>query len=170
MSFKAPWCKALWISSALATVIIGLVGWFAGRDAPGAIGWLVRGLPFLLLGGALPFVVRGYTITPHEVRVHRLLWHDRLPREGLISATADPRAMSGSLRLFGNGGLFAITGLYRNAALGRFRAFVNDPKLSVILRYANRTVVLAPEDPERFAALLNAPVVRGASWNPGGLG
>ncbi len=46
--------------------------------------------------------------------------------------------MRGSLRLFGNGGMFSITGLYRNRALGNYRAFVTDLKKTVVLRFMKR--------------------------------
>lgn len=42
--------------------------------------------------------------------------------------------MSYATRLWGNGGLFAVTGLYRDKVHGRFRAFVTDPNRLVLVR------------------------------------
>jgi hypothetical protein len=92
----------------------------------------------VLLSGALPFIVRGYTITGDTILVHRLLWDTKLPRAGLESATAEPDAMRRSIRTFGNG-----------------RAFVTDPRRAVVLRYANRRVVLSPDAPEDFVRELD---------------
>lgn len=109
-------------------------------------------LPLLILPGAALFIIRGYEIEPNVLAIRRLLWTTRLSLSGLQSATAEPNAMRGSLRLCGNGGLFSITGWYRNRALGNYRAFVTHLKKTVVLRFANRTVVVSPEKPEQFAA------------------
>jgi hypothetical protein len=96
------------------------------------------------------FAIRGYAVTPDAVLVRRLFWTTRLPRAGLQSATFDPQAMRGSLRTFGNGGFFSITGFYWSKTLRTYRAFVTDPRQAVVLRYERRTVVVSPGDPEAF--------------------
>jgi hypothetical protein len=62
----------------------------------------------------------------------------------------DPEAMSGSIRLAGNGGLFAFTGLYRSRRLGNYRAFATDPENSVVLTFSERIIVVTPNDPRGF--------------------
>ncbi len=57
-------------------------------------------------------------------------------------------------RLCGNGGLFSFTGLCRNQALGSYRAFVTDETRTVVLRFPNRTAVVSPADPGKFAESL----------------
>jgi hypothetical protein len=52
--------------------------------------------------------------------------------------------------LFGNGGLFSFTGVFRSPKLGRYRAYVTDPARTVILRFAERIAVVSPEDPDAF--------------------
>ena len=99
--------------------------------------------------------VSGYTITRDAILVHRPLWDTKLPRAGLESASADPEAMRGSLRTFGNGGGFSITGFYYNKRLGSYRAWVTDPHQTVVLRYANRRVVLSPDKPGEFVRQLS---------------
>jgi hypothetical protein len=112
------------------------------------VGWLVA----LILPVAALFIVRSYAIEPNVLAIRRLLWTTRLPLAGLQSAEVSPNVMRGSLRLFGNGGMFSITGLFRNRALGNYRAFVTDLTKTVVLRFPNRTVVISPENPERFVA------------------
>jgi len=106
-------------------------------------------LPTFVLG-LLPFIIRGYEITPDSLLIRRLFWTTRLSRSGLQSAEVVPGAMKGSLRLCGNGGGFAFTGWYRNKALGNYRAFVTDLKNTVVLRYATKTIVVSPGDAEGF--------------------
>ena len=117
---------------------------------PEPVNWLVLLLLIMMLPGAALFIVRCYAIEPNVLAIRRLLWTTRLPLAGLQSAEVSPDVMRGSLRLFGNGGMFSITGLFRNRALGNYRAFVTDLKRTVVLRFPKRTVVVSPENPERF--------------------
>jgi len=65
--------------------------------------------------------------------------------------------MRGSIRTFGNGGLFSFTGFYRNRLLGAYRAFVTDPRQAVVLRFPKRNVVVSPGAPEEFVRDLPLP-------------
>jgi hypothetical protein len=105
--------------------------------------------PSLILVSLL-FVVRSYSITGGHLSIGRLLWSTTIPLLGIHEAIHDPTAIKGSLRIFGNGGLFGITGLYWNKNLGRFRLFATDPKKAVVLRLHDRIVVISPEEPEAF--------------------
>jgi hypothetical protein len=142
------------VSSVLATVLVLGIALGSLLIPMPHLGWAITfGLRWPLLAivpGAALFIVRGYAITSEAVFVVRPFWRTRLSRRGLQSATFEPGAMSGSLRLCGNGGFFSFTGLFSNKRLGRYRAFVTDPKLTVVLRYEGRTVVLSPERPEEF--------------------
>lgn len=109
-------------------------------------------LPMLLLPGAALFIIRSYTIEPNVLAIQRLFWATRLPLAGMQSAEIVPNVMRGSLRLFGNGGMLAITGFYRNRALGNYRAFVTDLTRAVVLKFPGKTIVVSPENPERFVS------------------
>lgn len=153
---KAPWSTSLIVISSLATLLC------AGISA--GIIWKSRGtlalpalIPLALILGAALFTIRGYTVTANAILVRRLFWETALPLAGLQSAEFDPKAMRWSLRLFGNGGLFSFTGLFRNKLLGTYRAFVTDPKRAVVLRYESRTVVISPAAPEEFIHDLPTP-------------
>lgn len=152
LTFNAPWGRTLrWMSSFSVVLLLGIfiAIWVLDKSpASRSALWL---LPALLIVTAL-FVIRGYTIEPTELLIRRLLWHTRLPLAGLQSAAFQPKAMQGSLRLFGNGGMFAFTGWYRNRALGTYRAFVTDLNNTVVLKFEKRTIVISPENPEKFVA------------------
>lgn len=107
-------------------------------------------LPLAIIAGGALFTIRGYTVTPDAVWVHRLFWKTRLSLTGLQSARFEPDAMSGSIRIFGNGGLFSFSGFFRNKTLGTYRAIVTDPHLTVVLRFSSRTMVVSPSTPEDF--------------------
>ena len=152
----APWPVSLKVVSTVAAVV--LVGVTAvlyravprGTRVPFAEGFgtFVFVVPLAILLVALCFLVRGYELDGTGLYVERLLWRTRIDLGGLTRAWHDPSAMRRSLRLFGNGGLFSITGIFQNAALGRYRAFVTDPKRAVVLRYESRVVVVSPADPD----------------------
>jgi hypothetical protein len=155
-TYHAPWGISLRLVSALcvaAGLLANLLPWFAPAAGRWALALVGGGMLALLLGATL-FVVRGYTLEPDALAIRRLLWTTRVPRAGLQSATFTPGAMRRSLR-FGNGGMFSITGWYHSRALGNYRAFVTDLNRTVVLRFATRTVVVSPENPEAFAAELS---------------
>jgi hypothetical protein len=159
--YEAPWSTSLIAMSIVTTVIcLGVVGggWWslAAKHAPGVFGWVVL-LPLVILFGAALFTIRGYSISSDSILVHRLLWSTVLPRAGLESAQVEPDAMRRSLRTFGNGGAFSFTGFYYNKRLGSYRAYVTDRHRTVVLRYANRRVVLSPASPEDFVHDLAIP-------------
>jgi hypothetical protein len=152
--YEAPWSTSLIVLSVLTTIVcVGATtaAWLSlGIKNPPGVPGLVALLPLVILFGAALFTVRGYSISSDSILVHRLLWSTVLPRTGLESAHAEPDAMRGSIRTFGNGGAFSFTGFYYGKRLGSYRAYVTDPHRTVILRYAKRRVVLSPATPEDF--------------------
>lgn len=152
--FGAPWGTALWVVSLLVTVL--LVGISVGglSFVPGSVRPLhwAMGLPLLILAGASLFVVRGYTVAGRRLLIRRLLWTTEVDLTGLRSARQDRSALRLSLRLWGNGGLYSITGYYWNRQLGLYRTFLTDVSRSVVLDLPRRTVVVSPDDPGAFIA------------------
>jgi len=157
-TYKSPWSTSLIVVSVLATLLC-LVPTFGVPFLPmpkhggEVIRWL-RWLPLALVFGCALFTVRGYTITPDAILVHRLLWDTRLPRAGLKSAEFVTGVMNRSLRTCGNGGFFSFTGFYWSKTLRSYRAYVTDLRRTVVLRYERRTVVVSPDAPEEFVAEL----------------
>lgn len=98
--------------------------------------------------------VLGYGLEAEAIAIHRHGRVDRLPLAGLCEAAFDPDATAWSLKLFGNDGLGAITGRFRNTRLGPYRAYITDRARTVVLRWPDRCVVLSPDRPEEFVAEL----------------
>jgi len=155
---SAPWPTFLKVSSFLASALLLGVGLAAAKAIPQgtrvpfaeAFGTLVAFVPPAIAAFAALFIVTGYDLEPGRLSIRRLLWSTRVPLKGLHRIYADPTIMKGSIRLFGNGGLFSFTGLYRNQAIGRYRAFVTDPGHCVALFLQDRVVVISPADPADF--------------------
>ena len=151
--FNAPWGKALKVMTGVSVLIlvnIPVIGMFSGPQ--GNVVWTLGMIvvPLLSLATAAFFLIRGYVLTGDVLLVQRLGWNSKLDLSGLSAAEADPRAMAKSIRTFANGGMFCFAGIFRNKKLGSYRAFATDPKLSVVLRFNSRVVVVTPENPEDF--------------------
>ncbi len=153
-SFSAPWGRSLRLTTGGAVVVLLVVvftGLFTGPRQ--FLVWRVAmiGLPLVVLLSTLPFMVRGYVLTERHIEVRRLGWNTMLPLAGLVAVSGEPEGLCGSVRVFGNGGLFAITGWFWNRRIGRFRAYATDPSRVVLLRYRDgRNVVLTPDDVQNF--------------------
>lgn len=167
--FKARWGAPLILMTLLATAMLVLVpvGCWMMLDKIGDFARSTKAAPPELLKFAMLlmvfapvvsvlicafYMVRGYVVTDDSVIVLRLGWGTPLNLRRLISAEVDPEALKKSMRIFGNSGLFAFTGIYRNQKLGVFRVYATDASRAVVLRFSDRTVVVTPDDPQKFVA------------------
>lgn len=159
-TYKAPWSTSLIVVSVLSTLLcLGLTFvLFSAWRHSGTPGVWLRWLPLALVFACALFTVRGYTIAPDAILVHRLLWATRLPRAGLKSAESVPGAMRKSIRTCGNGGFYSFTGFYWSKTLRSYRAYVTDLNRTVVLRYERRMVVVSPDSPEDFVRELLEPL------------
>jgi hypothetical protein len=158
--FSAPWSRSLRLITALSVALlltVALAGLVLGPRRPLAWRMVMVGVPLVVLLGALVFTVRGYVLTESQIEVRRLGWRTTLPYAGLAAVTGEPDGLRGSLRLFGNGGLFAISGWFWNRRIGRFRAYATDPQRAVLLRYRDDSKVLVtPHDVQHFIVRLRS--------------
>jgi hypothetical protein len=153
-SYRAPWSPLLRIVSIGATILcLGIGGVQLSQlsgGAPAAV-WISLAILLLIPGAAL-FTVRGYRFEASTLLIERLLWSTRVPLDGLLSAAVEENGMCGSIRTCGNGGFYSFTGWYWSRRLGAYRAYVTDQRRPVVLRLAQRTILVSPERPEEFAA------------------
>ena len=147
-TYKAPWSWSLILVSGGITLIAIAIAIYLVRDDYS----LVALVPCAIVLGALVFTIRGYTVTPEAILVHRLFWSTRLPLARLESAEVAPEVMRRSMRLWGIGGLFSFAGWFWNKALGIYRAYTTDLHRTVVLRFPGRPVVLSPAMPDQFVS------------------
>jgi len=124
-------------------------------------GWFMVVVLLLTILLSAVYMVRGYALTEDFLIVKRLGWDSRVSLARLMSAAADPNAVHGSFRIFGNGGCFSFVGWYRNKTLGTYRAYATDVKRSVVLRFSDKTIVVTPDDPQKFVAEITPSI-----WKP----
>jgi hypothetical protein len=97
-----------------------------------------------------------YLRTPvgYEMRGDRLIVHLRVgsKRFGpVIDYEPVTEPISFAVRLWGNGGLFAVTGLYRNRVYGRFRAYVTNLESLVLVETRDaEKIVISPANAEAW--------------------
>ena len=156
--YRATWSTLLRIISAAASLLcVGVAIHERHALATGdfrSLDFWFGLLPLALLIGAALCTVRGYSITPDAILIHRLCWKTKLSRQGLESAEYQPSILRRSIRTFGNGGFFSFTGWCYNRTLGTFRAYATDINRTVVLRLSGKTIVLTPDEPEKFASEL----------------
>jgi hypothetical protein len=152
--FSAPW------SLSVLVITYGVLGLMAGvaivchQQAPPDARWLATGILAAIVLVTLPFSVRGYVLTPEALWIERWGWRHAISLRDVVSATVDPEALRGSLRLFASGGLFGFFGIFWSRRLGIFRAYCTAPERCVLLKLRQRTVVVSPDNPEAFVAAL----------------
>lgn len=151
-SFSAPWGTGVKLVTLFIFAVLGVSFFLIARrvDEIGSVAFVVLIGELAVLLGGMAFTTSGYTIVGSTLEVRRLFWSTRIDLTGLESAEHNPGALKRSLRLFGNGGFFGVSGLFRNKTLGRYRAWITDPNRAVILRFPDRVVVVSPEPPGEF--------------------
>ncbi len=152
----APWSTSLKVISLLGTIMLCGVSYAAYRSIPAPVGFThqfglgVALIPLIVLLASFLSIVRGYTVDFSELSVERLLTATRIPLLGLTRVWADTAVCKGSVRVFGNGGLFSFSGWFYSRRLGRHRLFVTDFRKAVVLKFPDRAVVVSPEVPQVF--------------------
>ena len=144
--YAAPWGWQVRVTTVLGGVALGLPA-LMGLSGGRFVGYLLAALA----SGSLAFIIRGFSLSGRVLEVQRLAWSTRITLAGLREVIVRPDAMRGAWRIWGNGGLFAISGRFSSSQLGRFRAFVTDPARTVVLVTADGPIVVSPDDPEAFA-------------------
>jgi hypothetical protein len=148
--YQASWGLTLKVLSVFCVILmcsISVLG-MQGTDFVAKI--MVGFVPILILLGALPFIVKGYFFDGHVLFIRRLFWDTEVDLSDLQEIYQDPMATKGSLKMWGNGGMFSFTGWFWNKHLGFYKAYITDPRNNVVLKFSKRTIVATPDMPEEF--------------------
>ncbi len=145
----------------LATLVSAVVVLFATTVAfvlivrdhnppPGLVVGAIGVIPIGFGLGWLTARIRRYRLVGDELRIALQYRTLRFPLAGLVSAAADREAMRGAWKVYGDGGLAAISGRYRSKRLGSFRAYLTDSEHAVVLRWPDRCLVISPQQHSFF--------------------
>jgi hypothetical protein len=150
--YAAPWSGLLVIITLPMTALcLGLAIHSTLRG-----GWGLSLFLVALTVGCACTSIRGYSITPDAILIHRPFWTTHLPLAGLQSAQVAQPGMLAGIRI-GNGGFFSFTGWRYGTRLGLYRVFLTDHHQAVILRYPLRTIAISPSPPGEFVRDLPIP-------------
>jgi hypothetical protein len=158
---RVRWSTRLVLGAMVA--FIGFDAWLAFSGiVPSSARWVLLIVPWLALGivGGIAWYSRvlGFRLAGGELVARRPNRETRFELAGLEAVEADPKAMDWSIKTFGNDGLGAITGHFRNRKLGAYEALVTDRERTVVLRWPKRCLVVSPDRPEEFARAVRARV------------
>lgn len=150
--FKAPWSAGLWGISLIASlVVLGMPIFIANSEIKSYVSPFFVPLLILIWLLTLLYTVRGYRLEKGRLFIRRLFWDTPVSLDGFQSAQLiGGDVVKGSIRLFGNGGLFAFCGWFWNRSMGRYRMWVTDTKRLVLIQCAGRKMVVSPDDPQEF--------------------
>ncbi len=146
--YRAPWDFLLIIiTSAVVVLLVGV----------NVITASITGIPTIIaiavVLGCAAFGVYGYSIQDGKIKILRLGWSKDIPINDIKSINYMPNAMLGSIRTFGNGGVFGYIGHFRNGILGNYQAYVTHRIMTVVIRTKdNKHYVISPDDPEQFVS------------------
>ncbi|MBI5388409.1 MAG: hypothetical protein HZA90_27405 [Verrucomicrobia bacterium] len=155
-NFDAPWSWQLWVATLFSVAVLAGVAviFFVAVPSPGVPRLALATTGLLGIAVASLFTIRGYEVGDHDLAVLRLGWRSRISLAGLKSVEFLPDATRKSVRLCGNGGMFAFCGWFSNGRLGRYRLFGTDPRRSVVLFFDKRRIVVTPDEPQAFVRKL----------------
>lgn len=94
------------------------------------------------------FSTSKYTVTTNELIIHRPI-SDRAILIADIKEirSVDPKDFSGTIRTFGNGGLFGYYGKFYNSKIGNMTWYVTQNKNSILIRtQQGDKIMISPDD------------------------
>ena len=161
VEFAAPVGRRVRLVTGSCLLVVGILAVIAVAFIVGGVGpvqrsWPATLAPVIAAAVMVPIMlysrVLGYRLTEHELQVLRIRRVNRFAFDGLQGVEVDPKATAWSIKTFGNDGLGAMVGRFRNRKLGAYRAFVTDLGRTVVLRWPGCCLVVSPDRPEEFAA------------------
>lgn len=147
-NFRAPWGTKLWVMTVVVLGILAVV-------LVTAKGWTVL-LLLGIVGLAMAYAVRGYSVTDSQLLILRLGWATKFDLADLSSIEFSPGATLGSIRTMGIGGLFGFVGHFHNEILGSYRAYATNEDNTVVLSFSSQKIVITPDSPAEFVEAVTA--------------
>ena len=163
--FSAPWSRFLKVISAVISIVICVAFWFAAptttvNETVPFQTFLIL-FPVAMLGSAAIFIIRRYEVTDGHIEIVRIIGRTKYAIDNIETIAFEPKATALSIRTMGNGGLYSISGFFRNKELGAYRAYVtNSANTVVIRRKKGSPIVISPGEPTDFVDAVNDQINR----------
>lgn len=118
---------------------------------------MLASLSLLVIFLGYAYSPRGYRLEGRALLVARLAGTVRIALDGIREVRrATPEDYSGSIRLWGSGGLFGYYGLFRTAKLGKSTWYMTNRSRGVVVTTAAKTVIVSPDDSDGFLSAIQA--------------
>ncbi|TRY33888.1 helix-turn-helix domain-containing protein [Aliiglaciecola sp. M165] len=129
-----------------------------------AIEFFSTGTPFISIFFVtltyLVFSIQGYSVIDNRLLIHHIGWSSNFDLSSLSSIEVNPYVMMGAIRIFGVSALFVSTGRFRSNVIGKFKAYITNPKNGLVLRFDDEQIVITPDDPEAMHASIEESISR----------
>lgn len=160
MTFKAPWERALLITTVAVSLFllgVGVAVFFAvhlgSKGEADWVAWLVLLMQPAIMLGAYVSAPTAYRITGREIVIQRPIGAIRIPFTEIQEIRRlGKEEIGGSIRTWGSDGFFGYYGRYRNSRLGSFRMYATDRSRLVLIR-GKKTYVISPDKPDTFVEM-----------------
>lgn len=147
------------LTIALTILFAGMVVFYIVHmnDAGKTASLFVIGLLFVIFLSSCLFCPKGYIVTTDTLIIKRIVSPVTIVRSKILSAEQlDDNSLSGSIRLFGVGGLFGYFGKFSNRKLGTMTWYATrrNSNLVLITTTDHKKLILTPDEPAAFIETL----------------
>ena len=132
----------------VGVAIYGVVQLVSGHIYSGGATVAVAVLVMLL---AYLFSVQRYSVDEEFISIVRPIGTIRIPRSN-TRVFRDAKITDGAIRVWANGGLFSIAGLFYSKQSGWLHAYMRNSKVIVAIQHDRKTYLVSPDDANRFIA------------------
>jgi hypothetical protein len=157
----ANWGLDVWagtiISCTILLLVAAIVVWLPLQGAQGDWRSKVMILPYTIVVIELSYLawmasgtIKGYAVSSTGIELYTFRGRVPLISSSLKNVAIDPVALNNALRVWGTGGMFRLSGIFKTKTYGLAEVFVSNAKKSVILQSAQGNFIVSPDSPEEF--------------------
>jgi hypothetical protein len=158
MIYKASLGKTATVVTAISTILFAaiIICLYLFIDSNSSKPIFPTILLLLIYAITYAFKPTGYKVTQDEVIVKRPIGDVHIRRDSIASVEKGAKdALKGSIRCFGDGGLWGFYGVFRNRYYGRMTWYVTrKDRIAVIKTIENKVIILSPDEVDELIAEL----------------
>lgn len=115
-------------------------------------------LPWLILSGAYLYSVTGISLDDKSLYIERPIGAKKILIHDILEANPiDKKELKGTIRGFGNGGIFGYYGKFFNSKFGSMTWYVTRRDRLIMLKLRNSKLILISPDDSSLVDLINKP-------------
>ncbi|HWF20220.1 MAG TPA: PH domain-containing protein [Verrucomicrobiae bacterium] len=107
-------------------------------------------LMIFLVAGSFSFRIRSYEINSGNLVVHVGFGKKIFPLNGLQNVSLEERPFAGATKDAAMAGIWSYCGIFSSQKFGTFHAYATTPAQGALLTWADKKVLVTPDDTTRF--------------------